>query len=102
MEITEIISSYINKGNNLLRVEFQVLNDDSVKSDIIEYHYVKEFGYDVEIIMDVFDNYDTDYDELEMWDDDGDEVLIDDVTLTSFLNEYYVVFPDKKPDEEYN
>ena len=52
--------------------------------------------------MDVFDNYDTDYDELEMWDDDGDEVLIDDVTLTSFLNEYYIIFPDRKPDEEYN
>ena len=39
------------------------------------------------------------------WNDEVDEVdesFIDEETLISFLNEYYVVFPDKKPDEEYN
>ena len=102
MEIVEIISSYINKSNNILRVEFQVLNNDNIKSDTIEYHYIEEFGYNLDITIDVFDDYDTDYDSMETWKDDDGEVFIDDETLITFLNEYYVVFPERKPDEEYS
>lgn len=101
MEIREIISSYINKDSNILRVEFQMLEDEGTRTDVIEYEYVEEFGYDTESTMDVFEDYDTDYDEWETWDNDG-EVFIDDETLILFLNEYYVVFPDRIPDEEYN
>ena len=45
MEVIEIISSYVNKSNNILKVEFQVLNNNNITSDTIEYHYVEEFGY---------------------------------------------------------
>mgnify|MGYP003683871607 FL=1 len=105
MEVIEIISSYVNKSNNILKVEFKVLNNDNITSDTIEYHYVEEFGYNIDMTMDVFDDYDSDFDEMETWNDEVDEVdesFIDEETLISFLNEYYVVFPDKKPDEEYN
>ena len=105
MEVIEIISSYVNKSNNILKVEFQMLNNDNIISDTIEYHYVEVFGYNIDMTMDVFDDYDSDFDEMETWNDEVDEVdeaFIDEETLISFLNEYYVVFPDKKPDEEYN
>jgi hypothetical protein len=101
MEIIEIISSYINKDSNILKVEFRLLNDEGTRSDVIEYEYIEEFGYDVEGTMDIFDDYDTDFDEWETWDNEN-EVYIDDETLILFLNEYYVVFPDRIPDEEYN
>ena len=50
--------------------------------------------------LDVFEDYDTDYDELETWDNDDNEVFIDNETLITFLNEYYIIFPDRIPEEE--
>ena len=105
MEIIEIISSYINKSNNILKVEFQELNNDNIVSDTIEYHYVEEFGYNIDMTTDIFDDYDMDFDGMETWNDELEEVdeqFIDEEILLSFLNEYYIVFPDRKPDEEYN
>ena len=105
MEIIEIISSYINKSNNILKVEFQVLNNDNIVSDTIEYHYIEEFGYNIDMTTDIFDDYDMDFDGMETWNDELEEVdeqFIDEEILLSFLNEYYIVFPDRKPDEEYN
>jgi hypothetical protein len=54
---------------------------------------------------DIFDDYDMDFDGMETWNDELEEVdeqFIDEEILLSFLNEYYIVFPDRKPDEEYN
>ena len=75
MEVIEIISSYVNKGNNILRVEYQTINNDNIKSDVIEFHYVEEFGYDVNSTMDVFDDYDMDYDGVETWDDNEERIV---------------------------
>ena len=36
MEVIEIISSYVNKSNNILKVEFQMLNNDNITSDTIK------------------------------------------------------------------
>jgi len=77
-----------------------VLNDEESRSDIIDYNVVEEFGYDIEMNLDVFEDYDTDYDELETWDNDDNEVFIDNETLITFLNEYYIIFPDRIPEEE--
>ena len=49
--------------------------------------------------MDVFEDYDTNFDEWETW-EDKEEGSIDDETLILFLNEYYVVFPDRIPEQE--
>ena len=100
MEIIEILTAYGNKSENILRIEFLVLNDEGSRSDVIDYNVVEEFGYDVEMNLDVFDDYDTDYDEIETWDNDDNEVFIDNETLITFLNEYYIVFPDRIPEEE--
>ena len=100
MEIIEILTVYGNKSENILSVEFQVLNDEESRSDIIDYNVVEEFGDDIEMNLDVFEDYDTDYDELETWDNDDNEVFIDNETLITFLNEYYIIFPDRIPEEE--
>lgn len=102
MEVLEIISSYINIDNNILKVEFKFIGDEGIRQDVIEFEYVKDFGYYEDDILEVFDSIDYEDDDWEDWDTEDDEVYIDDETLISFLNEYYIVFPDKIPDEEYN
>jgi len=102
MEVVEIISSYINIDNNILKVEFKFIGDEGIRQDVIEFEYVKDFGYYEDDILEVFDSIDYEDDDWEDWDTKDDEVYIDDETLISFLNEYYIVFPDKIPDEEYN
>jgi len=102
MEVVEIISSYINKDNNILRVEFRFMGDEGIRQDVIEFEYMKDFGYYEGDMMEVFESMDIDDEDWDDWDTDEDEVFIDDETLISFLNEYYIVFPDKIPDEEYN
>jgi hypothetical protein len=102
MEVVEIISSYINKDNNILRVEFRFMGDEGIRQDVIEFEYMKDFGYYEGDMMEVFESIDIDDEDWDDWDTDEDEVFIDDETLISFLNEYYIVFPDKIPDEEYN
>ena len=89
MEVIEIISHYINKDSNVLSVEFRTMDDgmDMVRKDIIEYEYLEEFGY-VEEAFEGF--YDDEDDEWEWDDEEGDEYMDED-TLISFLNEYYIV-----------
>jgi UDP-N-acetylglucosamine 2-epimerase len=100
MEVREIISSFINKESNILKVEFRFIGDEGVRQDFIEFEYVQEFGYDNSNIMDVFESLGMD-DEWDDWDSDDSEGFMDDETIISFLNEYYIVFPEKIPDEEY-
>lgn len=103
MEVIEILSSFVNKDNNIIRVEFQMLNDEGVRTDVIEFEYFTDFGYDIDTTIDIFDSIDKDEeDEWGIWSDEESESYIDDEVLISFLNEYYVVFPDRIPDEEYN
>lgn len=98
MEVIEIVSHFLNRDSNVLRVEFRCMGDeiDEVRTDVIEYTYVEEFGYDSSVD---FDEYFDEYEEDEWdYDDDSDE-LMDEDTLLSFLNEYYVVYPNL-PDAE--
>ena len=103
MEVVEIISSYINKDNNIIRVEFRFMGDEGIRQDVIEFEYLRDFGYYESDMLEIFETLEID-DDWEDWDvdEDEDEEYIDDETLISFLNEYYIVFPDKIPEEEYN
>lgn len=99
MEVIEIISHFINRDSNMLRVEFRCMGDnhDMVRTDIIEYELLSNYGYDNTIdFSGSFENYD---DEEDDWDFDDDEFMSED-DLLSFLNEYYVV-EGKMPDAEY-
>ena len=48
MEVVDIISHYIDKTQNLINVEFRLLEDDDdvIREDLIEYSYFEEFGFD--------------------------------------------------------
>lgn len=98
MEVIEIISLFINEENNIIKVEFQMIEDEGIRSDVIEYDEFINFGYKTES-MNVFD--DIDDDNWDDWNEDDSDVTIDDDTMLSFLNEYYTVFPNRIPDEEF-
>jgi len=102
MEIVEIISSYISKESNIIRVEFKFMGDEGIRQDVIEFQYMKDFGYYDDYMMDVFDSTDFDSEGWEDWEENENEIYSDDENLISFLNEYYIVFPDRIPDEEYS
>ena len=89
MEVIEIISHYINKDSNMLSVEFRTMGDDHdmVRKDIIEYNFLEEFGYKEEKFDGFFDEEDDEWD----WDDDDSDDYMDEDSLISFLNEYYIV-----------
>lgn len=100
MEVIEILNHFINRDANVVRVEFRCVNDetDTVRTDIIEYGILQEYGYDDSVDFgEFFDEFEDDE-----WDSNSDdeEVFIDEDELISFLNEYYLV-EGNIPDAEY-
>ncbi len=81
----------------MIFVEFRTYDDDedNIREDFIEYSYFEEFGYenkDLSILEDFVGEDD--------WDDDIYD-YIDEEKLITFINEYYVVFPDKLPKKQF-
>jgi hypothetical protein len=97
MEICEIISYYIHENSRRLDVSFRMSHDDEdeVRNDIINIGEAEEFGYN--LIQEGFELYDEDEEE---YDDFDDFETIDEETLITYLNEYYIVNPDKLPKPE--
>ena len=102
MEVSDILSHYIDKTQNLIIVEFRLLGDDDemVREDFIEYGFFEEFGYDSKKDFGIFESVIEDDDEDE-WDDDNIDYIDSEDTLISFLNEYYIVYPKKLPKSEF-
>jgi hypothetical protein len=102
MEVSEIISHYIDKTQNLIIIEFKLLEDDDdlVREDFIEYSFFEEFGYDMKKDFGMFESVINEDDEDE-WGDDGVDYLDNEDSLISFLNEYYIVYPKKLPKAEF-
>ncbi len=98
MEISEIISYYIHEDSRRIEVSFRLMNDgeDEVRNDIISIEEAEEFGYN--LIQEGFDYY-LEEDEEE-YDDFDDFETIDEDTLITYLNEYYIVNPTKLPKTE--
>ena len=96
MEIKEIISYYYDQDTKRIDVSFRLTidSDDEVRSDIVKVEEAKEFGYD--IITEEIDIFDFSDDE-DYEDDDDDFVTVDEDILLSYLNEYYIVYPNKLP-----
>jgi hypothetical protein len=99
MEIKELESFYINETSQTLDVTFRILsdNDDEIRTDQIDLSETKTFGYD-------FSKDDTD----ELWDDDDEDYFdtydeeyeMDEEEITSFLNEYYLIYPKRLPEPQ--
>ena len=107
MEIKEIINHYVNFTNDILEVSFRTIDDDDTELRNAEIPVVEiiAFGYD-------FIKNDSSL--LEMFEDEedgGDDEFFDGISsnknesldvydLMSFLNEYYLVYPDLLPKKE--
>jgi hypothetical protein len=97
MEIKEIVSYFLNPNSNTLEVTFRTIDDedDSIRTDNIDYSIVEEYGFSVEAEYDITE----DIDEDELWEKNY-IVELDEEELTSFLNEYYEVNPKLLPKAE--
>lgn len=98
MEIQELIFYYLHEDTRTLEVNFRLTIDseEEFRSDIIDLTETDNFGYnvitdDLEILNEYSDEDIIDEDE---W---GDIDIIDEDMLISFLNEYYIVNPNKLP-----
>lgn len=99
MEIQELIFFYLHESTNTLDVHFRLSIDseEEFRVDVIDIKESIDFGYD--LIMedhDLFSGDDEDEDDV-FW---LDSPTIDEDSLISFLNEYYVIYPDKLPKPE--
>jgi hypothetical protein len=98
MEIRELVSYYLYEDTKRIEVTFKLSLDseDEVRNDIINLEEAEEFGYNL-----IEDNNDFfQFDDEEDEDDFDDFVDIDEDLLISFLNEYYIVNPNKLPKPE--
>jgi hypothetical protein len=99
MEIKELESFYINEASQTLDVTFRILsdNEDEIRTDQIDLTESKTFGYDLtnQPSSDFFD--DEEYEDIF---DDDDETELDEEEIISFLNEYYLIYPNKLPNTQ--
>jgi hypothetical protein len=100
MEIKELVSFYINEVSETLDVSFRLTvdSDDEIREDQINLTEVDVFGYNFrkKINLGLFDDEDDEFDDFE--DFELDEEFEDDYEIMSFLNEYYLIYPDNLPD----
>lgn len=98
MQIKEILSLYINDSSGILDVTFRTFDDDEnvVRIDEIELEESKVFGYDFteNITENIYEDID---DELDFLFEDEDENHKNTEKTISFLEEYYLLYPDRIP-----
>ena len=100
MEVCKIVSHHIDKIQNLINVEFRLIDDEDevVREDVIEYSFFKEFGYDKTNDLNI---YEIISEEVDEWENDDYDYITNEDDLLSFLNEYYIIYPKKLPKQEY-
>ena len=96
MEIVEIISYFVNHSTDTIDVRFRFNNDeeDEIRVDVIDLKESDDFGYT--LIVEDFDLFIDDEDE----DNNLLEDNVDEIELLSFLNEYYLIYPEKIPQKD--
>ena len=96
MEIVEIISYFVNHSTDTIDVRFRFNNDeeDEIRVDVIDLKESDDFGYT--LIVEDFDLFMDDEDE----DDNILEDNVDEIELLAFLNEYYLIYPEKIPQKD--
>jgi chloramphenicol O-acetyltransferase len=97
MEIAEIVSYYVYEDSKKVEVSFRLSidNEDEIRTDLLDISDFSDYGYSV--INESKELNALDFDEDEYFEDYDDFVDLDEEELTQFLNEYYVVNPDKLP-----
>jgi hypothetical protein len=97
MEIQELIFFYLHESTRTVEVQFRLSIDseEEFRTDMIDLNETSDFGY--ELLVEDYDLYEDDEEEESYW---LDSPSIDEDNLISFLNEYYIVFPEKLPKPE--
>ena len=100
MNIIEINYYYVDYSNKILEVNFKTDFDseDEYRSDKIFFNDVKEFGFDFFPERKNVLNYDEDLDDCQ---EDDEDVILDIDLLIDFLNQYYILYPDKLPNIDF-
>ena len=100
MEIGELISFYVNDLSETLDVSFRLVGDeeDQIRLDEIELSELDTFGFNLKdkIDIDLFDDEDDFEDDIFDFEDED----VDDSEIISFLNQYYLIFPENLPETE--
>jgi hypothetical protein len=93
MEIQELIFFYLHENTTTIEVQFRLSIDseEEIRTDYINLNEASDFGF--ELIVEDYDLHEDDEDEF-YW---LDSPSVDEDNLLSFLNEYYIVNPDKLP-----
>lgn len=96
MEIKEIVSYSVLPSANILEVAFRTIDDtdEHIRNVVIEYSEVADYGFELETeSIDFFFDEDDDFENNE-----SDSVELDEEELVSFLNEYFLVNPNRLPE----
>jgi hypothetical protein len=106
MEIKEIVNHYVNFSNDILEVSFRTIDDSDSELRNAEIPVVEiiAFGYDFikndSSLLEMFEAEDDDDDEFFDELSTNKDESMDIYDLISFLNEYYLVYPDQLPKRE--
>lgn len=99
MEIKDIITYYVNTSNEVLEIDFRLIqdSDDEIRTDEVPLSVLEEYGLKIQHEkIEISEEIDDDFEEMLGLDEDFDnQINIDD--LVPFLNEYYTVHPERLP-----
>lgn len=97
MEIQELIFHYLHENTTIIEVQFRLSidSDDEIRTDMVDLNEASDFGY--ELITEDFDLQDDEEEDDFYW---LDSPSVDEDNLILFLNEYYVINPEKLPKPE--
>ena len=96
MEIKEIVSYTVLPSANILEVTFRTIDDtdEHIRNVEIEYSEVANYGFELETeSIDFFFDEDDDFEKEET-----ESVELDEEELITFLNEYFLLNPEKLPE----
>ena len=101
MQVKDLITFYINDSSKTIDVTFRLETDgdDEIRNDSILIEEVKSYGYEFlnETNLEMYDDEDL---FEETFNDNYFEDQIDETEIISFLNEYYMINPNKLPPSE--
>jgi hypothetical protein len=99
MEIIEIIDYHVNYFSENIEVRFRTLDDDdsTIRTDRILFSELDSFGFSNLKNSIISEDVDIDEEDFDIFNFDGD---YDDQELLSFLNEYYLINPERLPESE--
>jgi len=97
MELQELIFFYLHKTTDTLEVQFRLSidSDEEIRTDFIDINEASDFGY--KLLMEDYDLQEDEEEEEFYW---LESPSVDEDNLISYLNEFYIINPDKLPKPE--